>query len=114
MATTRLPGKALVGVVLVLLLAATVLAFLGGSSTRTLTAHFSRAVSIYEGTEMRVLGVTIGEVTAVIPEGDSVRVEMQYDDQYTLPANAKAVIITPTLVADRFVQITPVWTEGWR
>ena len=114
MAAPRIPGKALATVVVVLLLAVTVFSFLGGSSTRTLSAHFSRAVSIYEGTEVRVLGVTIGEVTAVIPEGDSVRVEMEYDDQYKLPAKAQAVIITPTLVADRFVQITPVWTDGMK
>lgn len=114
MAPDRLPGKALAVVAVVLVAAATFVAALGGTETRSVTAHFSRAVSIYEGTEMRVLGVTVGEVTAVIPEGDSVRVEMEYDAQYALPADAQAVIITPTLVADRFVQITPVWREGDR
>jgi len=110
--TERLPGRTLVLVAAVLLLAATVMVFTDGGSTRTLTAHFSRAVSVFEGTEVRVLGVNIGQVTAVVPEGESVRVEMEYDDQYKLPAGAKAVIVTPTLVADRFVQITPVWREG--
>jgi virulence factor Mce-like protein len=50
----------------------------------------------------------------VIPEGESVRVEMTYDAQYSLPADAKAVIVTPTLVADRFVQLTPAWSAGDR
>lgn len=111
---SRVSSRPLILVVVVLLLAATAFAFLGGPSTKTFTAHFDRAVSIYPGSDVRVLGVTVGEVTAVIPEGDSVRVEMEYDDQYTLPADAQAVIITPTLVADRFVQITPVWREGDR
>ena len=71
------------------------------------TAHFSRAVSIYKGSEVRVMGVHIGTVTAVVPEGDRVRVEMDYDAEYKLPADAKAAIVTPTLTADRFVQLAP-------
>lgn len=80
--------------------------------TRTVTAHFPRAVSVYKGTDVRILGVNVGEVTAVVPEGESVRVEMEYDAEYDVPADAQAVIVTPTLVADRFVQLTPVYTEG--
>ena len=80
--------------------------------TKTVTAHFSRAVSIYEGSQVFVLGVPIGTVTAVVPEGNSVRVEMEYDAEHKVPADAQAVIVTPTLVADRFVQLTPAWTEG--
>ena len=40
---------------------------------------------------MRILGVNVGQVTAVIPEGNSVRVEMEYDAEYKVPADAKAV-----------------------
>ncbi|MDP2774647.1 MAG: MCE family protein [Nocardioides sp.] len=82
------------------------------TETRTVTAHFPRAVSVYTGTDVRILGVNVGEVTAVVPEGESVRVEMEYDAQFDVPADAQAVIVTPTLVADRFVQLTPVYTEG--
>lgn len=83
-----------------------------GGGTRTVTAHFPSAVSVYVGTDVRVLGVTIGRVTAVVPEGESVRVEMVYDDEHRLPAEAQAAVVTPTLVADRFVQLGPAWTEG--
>ena len=79
---------------------------------RTVTAYFSRAVSIYKGSEVRVMGVKIGTVTAVVPEGNDVRVSMEYDPQYKLPAGAKAAIVTPTLTADRFVQIAPAYTGG--
>jgi phospholipid/cholesterol/gamma-HCH transport system substrate-binding protein len=82
------------------------------SDTKTVTAHFPRAVSVYDGTEVRILGVRVGEVTAVIPEGNSVRVEMEYDATYDVPADAQAAIVTPTLVADRFVQLTPVYESG--
>ncbi len=93
----------------VLLLTATFFTFRGGEETRTVTAHFPRAVSVYKGTDVRVLGVNVGRVTAVTPEGNSVRVEMEYDAKYQLPSDAKAVIVTPTLVADRFVQLTPAY-----
>ncbi|WP_169799262.1 MCE family protein [Nocardioides jensenii] len=92
--------------VAVLLLAGTFYAIRGSEETKSVTAHFPRAVSIFENTDVRVLGVTVGKVTAVVPEGNSVRVEMEYDASVKLPADAKAVIITPTLVADRFVELT--------
>ncbi len=82
------------------------------TETKTVTAHFPRAVSIYKGSDVRILGVNVGRVTAVVPEGNSVRVDMTYDAKYDVPANAKAVIVTPTLVADRFVQLTPAYDEG--
>lgn len=108
----RLSGRVLAVVVAVLLVGATFLVLTGGSSQRHLTAHFSRAVAIYPGSEMRLMGVRIGSVDAVVPEGDSVRIEMSYDAAYKLPADAKAAIVTPTLVADRYVQITPAYTQG--
>ncbi|MGY2875105.1 phospholipid/cholesterol/gamma-HCH transport system substrate-binding protein [Marmoricola sp. URHA0025 HA25] len=108
----RLSGRLLAVVVAALLLTATFLIFTGGGEQRTLTAHFSRAVAIYKGSEVRLMGVRIGSVDSVVPEGDSVRVEMHYDAQYKLPAGAKAMIVTPTLVADRFVQISPAYTKG--
>lgn len=80
--------------------------------TKSATAYFSRAVAIYPDSEVRILGVKVGRVTAVIPDGATVRVEMEYDASYDVPADAKAVIITPTLVSDRFVQLTPVYEEG--
>ena len=102
-------GRALAVAVAVLLLTATFFVVRGGEETRTVSAHFPRAVSVFVGTDVKVLGVSIGRVTAVVPEGNSILVEMEYDDQYQLPADAKAVIVTPTLVADRFVQITPAY-----
>ncbi|MBC9731866.1 MCE family protein [Nocardioides marmotae] len=110
----RLTLRAAGALVAALLLVGTVLVLVGGDGggQKKVTAHFARAVSIYPGTEVRILGVPVGEVTAVVPEGTSVRVDMEYDASYDVPADARAVIVTPTLVADRFVQLTPVHTEG--
>ncbi len=102
----RIPKAAVVALVLVALVGAYLL-LRPGAETRTVTAHFSRAVSLYEDTEVRILGVPVGQVTAVVPEGDTIRVEMEYDAEYDVPADAQAVIVTPTLTADRFIQLTP-------
>jgi len=108
----RINGRALAVAAAVVLLTSTFFFVRGGEETRTVTAHFPRAVSVYEGTDVRILGVNVGRVVAVVPEGNSVRVEMEYDAKYKVPADAKAVVVTPTLVADRFVQLTPAWDGG--
>lgn len=108
----RIDRRIVILVVVLLVAAIAVNAFRSPTKMKTVTAHFPRAVSVFKGTDVRILGVNVGDVTAVIPEGDSVRVEMEYDASYDVPADAKAVIVTPTLVADRFVQLTPVYTGG--
>src|SRR5688500_18164106 len=97
------------GVVALLALA---LLIFPGDGQRTVTAHFDRAVAVYPGPDLRVMGVQIGEVTDVVPDGNSVRVEMVYDQEYKLPADAKAAVVTPTLVADRYVQVFPAYGKG--
>lgn len=109
---SRVNGRALAIGVAVIALTATFFLVSSPAESKSVTAHFSRAVSVYKGTDVRILGVNVGTVTAVIPEGESVRVEMEYDAKYSLPADAQAVIVTPTLVADRFVQLTPAYTGG--
>jgi phospholipid/cholesterol/gamma-HCH transport system substrate-binding protein len=108
---SKVPKIAVVGVVL-LIVAAAYLVLRPGTETRTVTAHFSRAVSVFPDTEVRILGVPVGRVTAVVPEGNTVRVDMEYDAEYPVPKDAQAVIITPTLTADRFIQLTPAYTDG--
>ncbi|CAI9413688.1 MCE family protein [Nocardioides sp. T2.26MG-1] len=110
---SRVNGRALAVAAAVVLLTATYFIVIRDDTrTKTVAAHFPRAVSIYQGSDVRILGVNVGRVTAVTPEGNSVRVDMEYDAKYQVPADAKAVIVTPTLVADRFVQLTPAYAEG--
>jgi phospholipid/cholesterol/gamma-HCH transport system substrate-binding protein len=108
------PSKRLLAGVIALLVLVTAFVVIqaSNSDTRQVTAYFDRTVSLYKSSEVRVMGVNIGSVTAVVPEGDRVRVTMEYDDEYKLPADAKAAIVTPTLTADRFVQLAPAYTGG--
>ncbi len=79
---------------------------------KTATIYFSRTVHIYKGGDVDVLGVKVGSITGVHPDGDKVKVTIKYKSSQHIPASASAVILTPTLVADRVVQLTPAYTGG--
>ena len=85
-------------------------AVLGGDTGKTVVAHFPRTISVYEGSDVRVLGVPVGTVTRVEPTGTDVTVTMTYDGEVRLPADARAVIIAPSVVGDRYVQLTPAYS----
>ncbi|MFH8730152.1 MULTISPECIES: MCE family protein [unclassified Streptomyces] len=76
------------------------------------TAYFPRTVGIYPGSDVRVLGVRIGKVEKITPEGDRVRVELSYDEGRRVPADAQAAIINSSVVSDRYVQLLPVYRKG--
>ena len=78
----RAPRPLLLTLAGLLVIGAVVVLVGGGNDKRTVTAHFSRAVSVFPGSEVRILGVPVGTVTAVVPEGATVRVEMEYDSAY--------------------------------
>ena len=104
--------KLLVPGMIVALLVAFAVAMLDGEERKTFTAKFPRAISVFEGSDVRVLGVAVGTVDRVTPSGTDVEVEMSYDADVEIPADASAVIVAPSIVGDRFVQLTPVYTAG--
>ncbi|MBE9375461.1 MCE family protein [Saccharopolyspora sp. HNM0983] len=79
-----------------------------------ITAYFDRAVGVYAGSSVRVLGVESGRIERVVPDGDAVRVDLRVDEGVDVPADAKAVVVAPSLVSDRYVQLTPAYDTGPR
>jgi phospholipid/cholesterol/gamma-HCH transport system substrate-binding protein len=79
---------------------------------RRVVAHFISTVGVHPGSDVRVMGVRVGTVSAVEPEGRTVRVELRYLARYDIPADALAVIVPPSIVSDRYVQLTPAYTSG--
>jgi virulence factor Mce-like protein len=99
-------------VVLLLVVAGVVWMFSGSSDSKMVTAYFPRAVSVYEGSDVRVLGVAVGQVEEVEPEGTKVKVVMTYDAEVEIPKTAQAVLISPSVVGDRYIQLTPAYESG--
>lgn len=100
------------GCVAVLLVTAGLWLALRDTGGTRLAAMFDKTVGLYAGSSVRVLGVGVGQVTDVTPQGGAVRVEMRVDDGVTVPADVGAVVIAPSLVSDRYVQLTPAYDSG--
>ncbi|MGV9667141.1 MCE family protein [Nocardia niigatensis] len=77
-----------------------------------ITAYFPSTNGLYAGDEIRVLGVKVGKIDSIDPGKDRVTVKMTVDRGVDLPADAKAVIISPSLVSARFIQLAPAYTSG--
>ena len=86
------------------------------SEPMRLSAMFNDTTGLYVGNDVRVLGVDVGEVTAVKPSGTSVRVDMKFPEGTEIPANADAAIMQSSLVTDRFVELLlpTARASGWR
>ena len=108
-------GRIAIAAALVLALIAgiVVVASGGGVVGRThLVAYFDNSNGIFVGDEVRIVGVPVGEIDKIEPEPQRVKISFWLDDQYKVPADAKAVILSPTLVTSRAIQLTPAYTSG--
>ncbi|MET8876387.1 MCE family protein [Nocardia sp. NPDC004604] len=78
----------------------------------SVTAYFPATNGLYAGDDVRVLGVKVGRIDSIEPGKDKVRVEMTLDRGIDIPADARAVLISPSLVSARFIQLAPAYTRG--
>jgi phospholipid/cholesterol/gamma-HCH transport system substrate-binding protein len=96
---------------LVLFLVVTAITLASSGGDIRVVAYFPSAAGLYEGDAVKVMGVEVGEVRSITPDGDRVRVELEVSGQ-PVPAEARAAIVAPSLVNERFVQLAPAYTEG--
>ena len=116
MATTSSRFAALSKVITVFV----VLALLGGlilmfgqrDGEKYMTVDFQQTNSLYRGSDVKILGVPVGRVETITPRGETVRVKLSYRGDIKLPSDVKAVIVSPSIVGDRFVQLTPAFQPG--
>jgi virulence factor Mce-like protein len=78
----------------------------------TISAVFVESVGVYPGNTVDVLGVPVGRVTKVTAQGTSVLVRMSVRKSQPIPADAGALIIPPSVIADRYVELSPAWKSG--
>ena len=84
----------------------------GGVDQTKITAYFANSNGMFVGDEVRILGVAVGTITEIEPQPQRSKVTFRYDAQYKVPADAKAVILSPSLVTSRAIQLTPAYTSG--
>ncbi|GAB3230808.1 virulence factor Mce family protein [Mycolicibacterium hippocampi] len=81
-------------------------------TTNTVVAYFTQTNSLYAGDEVTIMGIPVGVIDSVEPAGDKMKVTFHYPTKYKVPVNASAVILNPSLVASRNIQLEPAYTGG--
>ncbi len=84
----------------------------GGGDKITVKAYLADSAGLFVGNDVGILGVTVGEITAIEPEGDKVLVTMEIDGDQPVPADAGAVVVARSVATDRYVELTPVFHKG--
>jgi phospholipid/cholesterol/gamma-HCH transport system substrate-binding protein len=75
-------------------------------------AYFANSNGIFVGDDVRIRGVSVGTIDRIDPEPSRVKITFRFDDSYQVPADVKAVILSPTLVTARAIQLTPPYRGG--
>jgi phospholipid/cholesterol/gamma-HCH transport system substrate-binding protein len=81
-------------------------------TTNTVVAYFPEALALYPGDKVEIMGVRVGTIDSIEPDGDKMKVTFSYANKYKVPANATVSILNPSLVASRVIQLSPPYTGG--
>ncbi len=81
-------------------------------TNNTVVAYFPAANALYAGDKVQIMGLRVGAIDKIEPVGDKMKVTFHYENKYKVPANASAVILNPTLVASRAIQLEPAYKGG--
>lgn len=76
------------------------------------TAYFSTTNGVFAGDEVRIMGVPVGRIERITPGPRHVEVLFWYRDRYQVPADVNALVLSPTLVTARVIQLSPAYTGG--
>jgi len=113
MTTIRRTRPAVAVVLALTMIAGLLQVYLHHNGARThLVAYFANSNGIFVGDEVRILGIPVGEISAITPEPQRARIDFWVDDKYPIPADANAVILSPSLVTARAIALTPVYSGG--
>ncbi len=90
----------------------TVVRSTSGVGHTNVVAYFDNSNGIFVGDNVVILGIPVGRIENIEPQPDRVKISFWYDDKYKVPADAQAVILSPSLVTVRSLQLTPAYTSG--
>jgi phospholipid/cholesterol/gamma-HCH transport system substrate-binding protein len=84
----------------------------GRVAKTTYEAYFANTNGLFVGDEVRILGVAVGSVDKIDPQPAASKVTFSVDSEYPVPADAKAAILSPSLVTARAIQLVPAYAGG--
>jgi phospholipid/cholesterol/gamma-HCH transport system substrate-binding protein len=84
----------------------------GGGGSYKLIAYFPRAVSLYKASQVKVLGLPAGTVDSVEVVGTEVKVTMSIESNIPVPKDVSALIAPQSLIGERYIALSPAWTQG--
>jgi phospholipid/cholesterol/gamma-HCH transport system substrate-binding protein len=108
----RIVAATAVGLAAVLAAGFTLFHLVLGGDSYTITARFRATPGLYAGNRVDILGVPKGTITALTPTAHYVDVVISLPTDVKVPADAKAVLMAPNPVSDRFLELTPPYTGG--
>ncbi|MCF8571688.1 MlaD family protein [Gordonia sp. HY002] len=80
--------------------------------TRDVCIDFADSAGLYEGNAVELMGLPVGTVASIEPRKGGVRVTTSVEQTLVLPADAGAVLIDSSIVADRRVEFDRPYTGG--
>ncbi|MBF6328822.1 MCE family protein [Nocardia transvalensis] len=81
-------------------------------TTTHITADFRNIAGMFEGNPITVLGLEVGKVDKIVPKGQFAEVHMVINGDVKIPKDVTAALISPSIVTDRHIELTPRYTGG--
>ncbi|WP_063064541.1 MCE family protein [Nocardia violaceofusca] len=77
-----------------------------------ITADFRSIAGVFEGNPITVLGLEVGKVDKLVPHSQYVEVHLTVDNDVQIPKDVTAVLVSPSIVTNRHIELTPRYTGG--
>lgn len=103
---------AIVGVVVLVLAVVVIVRVVVTAPQNTVVGYFASSNGVYVGDDVRILGVPVGRIEKIEPAPEATKITFSVEKKYKVPADAKAAILSPSLVSARSIALVPGYTGG--
>ena len=83
-----------------------------GGTTYSITVQFPDTAGLFVGNDVGILGVPVGTVSKIEPNGATVTVTLKIDGDVRVPVTAKSLVVSRSVATDRYVELTPRYQSG--
>lgn len=99
--------RKLLALLAVLAVVASGCSLFGNDGTMDIQAEFRRTFNLFPQSPVRVMGVKVGQVVDLqtSPDSDVVTATLRLDEDIDLSSDSKAVVLTASLLGERYVQL---------